>query len=712
MIVIEQAQEALKKYFGYDQFRPHQEEVIKAVLEGKDALVLMPTGGGKSICYQIPALVKNGVAIIVSPLIALMKDQVEGLRNNGVAAAYLNSTQSGQEQQMIENSLLNGQLKMLYVSPEKLLTQHFIRLVSHVPVSLFAIDEAHCISQWGHDFRPEYTQLSFMKSQFPNIPLIALTATADKITRRDILHQLHIPNAEVFLSSFDRPNLSLTVAGGQKRIQKIIQFIEKRPYQSGIIYCLSRKSTESVASSLRKEGLKVAHYHAGMSAQQRAKVQEDFLRDRTPIICATIAFGMGIDKSNVRWVIHYNMPKNLEGYYQEIGRAGRDGLPGETLLFYSYADVIAQRKFVEESGQRDLQQAKLERMKQYAESLTCRRKILLSYFGESLEHNCGNCDVCKNPPKFFDGTVIAQKALSACVRLKEEVSTGMLIDVLRGSTRIDLRQKGYDQIKTYGAGRDLSFIDWQQYFQQMLNLGLVEIAYDQNSHVRVTEAGREVLFQGKKIEFTHLSEFEERTQKQKAAEKPKTKEQLFREELFEQLWKLRKEIAEQENLPPHLVFNDTTISEMASDRPYTITDVRNISGVSEEKLRKYGRPFISAIAKFIYDKYVDGNRIKGGTQLWSYNLLKRGMPVSEIIKVRKLSAGSVYGHFAFLYEHGYNIDIFKYISHDELDRVKLVCMKLGTKDTLERKIGESINPKLEQYKVGLALAHFRRFGLN
>lgn len=417
---INAAKEALKQYFGYDQFRPLQEEIIERVLDKKDALVLMPTGGGKSICYQIPAIIQEGICIVVSPLIALMKDQVEGLRANGVAAAFLNSSLSGSEQMAIESQAMKGQLKLLYVSPERLLSSNFLNMLSTLSISLIAIDEAHCISAWGHDFRPEYTQLKFLKERYPDVPLIALTATADKITRKDIASQLTLNNPEYFIASFDRPNLGLTVMPGRNRYALIVDFVKKRPNQSGIIYCLSRKSTEDMASKLKNDGFSAHCYHAGLPPKIRAKAQENFINDKTTIICATVAFGMGIDKSNVRWIIHYNMPKNIESYYQEIGRAGRDGLQGDTLLFYSYGDVIQLRKFLDESGQKEVQLAKLKRMQQYAEAFVCRRKILLSYFGEDLAENCNNCDICQNPPRQFDGTVLAQKALSAITRLTKK----------------------------------------------------------------------------------------------------------------------------------------------------------------------------------------------------------------------------------------------------------------------------------------------------
>ncbi|MEO1451245.1 MAG: DNA helicase RecQ, partial [Bacteroidota bacterium] len=488
------AHQTLKQYFGYDTFRPFQEEIIATLQRGKDVLVLMPTGGGKSICYQVPALMHPGMTIVISPLISLMKDQVEALKANGVAAAFLNSSQSPKVQAGIVEKALLADIKLLYVSPEKALSQDFMEMLDRVKLNLIAVDEAHCISQWGHDFRIEYTQLGIFKRRYKGVPLIALTATADRATRSDIIHQLQLQQPEVFVASFDRPNLSLSVRPAQKRLQQIKEFIRLRPGQSGIIYCLSRKATESLAAKLQEAGFPAISYHAGMSPAARSRAQEDFVKDEVPIVCATIAFGMGIDKPNVRWVIHYNLPQTMENYYQEIGRAGRDGLPSDTLLFYSLGDVITYRKFIEESGQPELKEAKLNRMLQYAQASTCRRRILLSYFGEHLPADCGNCDVCEDPPQRFDATIIAQKALSAVARLKQQVGMSMLIDVLRGSNRKEIRDKGFDQIKTFGAGAEMRPAEWQFCLLQMLDQGLLEIAFERGRALQLTEASRPVLF--------------------------------------------------------------------------------------------------------------------------------------------------------------------------------------------------------------------------
>ena len=600
--------QTLKTYFGYDSFRPLQEEIIRHILDGNDALVLMPTGGGKSICYQLPALLREGTAVVVSPLISLMKDQVEALCANGISAGALNSSNDETENAALRRACTEGRLKLLYISPEKLLAEANY-LLRDMHISLFAIDEAHCISQWGHDFRPEYAQMGILHQQFPNVPIIALTATADKITREDIIRQLHLNHPRIFISSFDRPNLSLTVKRGYRQKEKsktILDFIARHPGESGIIYCMSRSKTESVAQMLQKQGIRTAVYHAGLSPARRDEAQDDFINDRVQVVCATIAFGMGIDKSNVRWVIHYNLPKSIESFYQEIGRAGRDGLPSDTLLFYSLADLILLTKFATDSGQEGINLEKLQRMQQYAESDICRRRILLSYFGETADHDCGNCDVCKNPPERFDGTIIVQKALSAIARTEQQISTGVLVDILRGTMSPEVVSKGYQQLKTFAAGREVPARDWHDYLLQMLQLGYFEIAYNENNHLKITSTGSDVLFGRATARLVVIRQEETNETKQGRKRKvplpgkelPLGLPDTENEALFEALRKLRKRLADEEALPAYIVLSDKVLHLLSTSRPATIEEFGNISGIGEYKKKKYGKEFVALIRKF------------------------------------------------------------------------------------------------------------------
>lgn len=604
-----QIQQVLKTYFGYDSFRPQQEEIIRHLLQKRDALVLMPTGGGKSVCYQVPALVCEGTAVVVSPLISLMKDQVESLCTNGIAAAALNSNNDETENLRIRRTCMEGKLKLLYISPEKLLAEANY-LLRDISISFFAIDEAHCISQWGHDFRPEYAQLGILRSLFPQTPVIALTATADKLTREDIVRQLHLREPRIFLSSFDRPNLSLTVKRGYQQKEKnkaILDFIGRHRGESGIVYCMSRSKTESVAQMLQKSGIRTAVYHAGLDTEKRNRAQDDFINDRIQVVCATVAFGMGIDKSNVRWVIHYNLPKSIESFYQEIGRAGRDGLPSDTLLFYSMADLILLTKFANESGQREFNLEKLQRMQQYAEADICRRRILLNYFGEQRTHDCGNCDVCKNPPERFDGTVIVQKALSAIARTNQQIGTPMLVDILRGNLNAELKEKGYHQLKTYGAGRDIPARDWQDYLLQMLQMGYFEVAYNESNHLKITPAGSDVLFGRETARLVVICREETtgtRGRKRQAAspvmrELPLGMDSGESADLFEALKNLRKRLADEEVLPAYIVLSDKVLHLLAAQRPTTLEAFGNVSGISEYKKRKYGKEFVKLIRRFV-----------------------------------------------------------------------------------------------------------------
>ncbi|MBP8823254.1 MAG: DNA helicase RecQ [Flavobacteriales bacterium] len=593
----------LEKHFGFKSFRPQQEEVINHVLAGHDAVVLMPTGGGKSLCYQVPALAKEGLTVVVSPLIALMKDQVQALQANGIPAAFLNSTLTFTEEQAIHAQLRGGAMKLLYVSPERLLSANFLDRVAEWNPALFAIDEAHCISSWGHAFRPEYKRLDVLKKRFPQVPMIALTATADKAVRSDIAAHLGMRNERLFTSSFDRPNLSLAVLPGQNRWQTLQRIMARHAGACGIIYCNSRKGTEKLAAQLQGIGVRADCYHAKMDAAERDSVQDSFIQGHTHVVCATIAFGMGIDKGDVRFVVHWNMPGTLEGYYQEIGRAGRDGTPAETILFYSYADVQTHIHFMEEVEDpqyKAIMGAKLDRIKEYAEAQVCRRTVLLSYFSEEVVQPCGNCDVCKNPPTYFDGTLLAQKALSAVYRCHQQLGMSVLIDVLKGTHSTEVQQQGYGQIKTFGAGADVSAFAWMMFLQQFIQYGLVEIDYKDRYHLKITPLGHRVLKGEHPVRLVTpetLKERQERTRKPKPKQSAATSATPASADLLGRLKALRLSISKEIGKPAFVVFSDATLIDMAEKQPRTITEFRQVNGVGDHKTKMYAERFLEVVGE-------------------------------------------------------------------------------------------------------------------
>lgn len=695
MITSQILHQTLKENFGYEKFRVNQEQVINTILSGQDTLAIMPTGGGKSICFQLPALLFPGITIVISPLIALMKDQVDSLKANGIQACFINSSQTDAEQQSHIQNLIDNKVKLVYVAPESL--SYLEKAFSQITISLIAIDEAHCISSWGHDFRPAYTNLGYLKNRFPSTPILALTATADKATRKDISKQLNLKEPRSFISSFDRKNLSLEVRPALERVKQIVDFISAKPRESGIVYCLSRKTTEELAEKLQKAGVNAKAYHAGLDSAVRSKTQDDFINDDCQVVCATIAFGMGIDKSNVRWVIHYNLPKNIEGYYQEIGRAGRDGLPSETILFESYGDVIQLQKFASQGLNAEVQLAKLERMKQYADALSCRRKILLSYFGELVTENCGNCDICKNPPAFFDGTIIAQKALSAIIRLQELEPLPVIVDFLRGSKNAYIFEKEYQNLKTYAVGADISWHDWNQYIIQLINQGYCEIAFHLQNKIRLTTLAREVLFEGDKVQLTMV---QKSTVEKTDAKEPKSKSTS--NSLFEKLRKLRYEISKEESVPAYVIFSDAALRQMETKRPMSDVELIAIDGVGKAKLEKYGDVFINAIIEFQKNKTVKPKK-EAGTYKETLLLFTGGLNVEEIALKRKLGLGTIMSHLAKLYLDGETIDLHQFVSKEEVELIFEAHIKLEKPTTLKPYF-DYLEEKLGYDKIRLALS--------
>ncbi|WP_187992624.1 ATP-dependent DNA helicase RecQ [Vibrio harveyi] len=591
-------QRVLEDVFGYQEFRDGQQLVIDAAVEGRDSLVILPTGGGKSLCYQIPALVRSGITLVISPLISLMKDQVDQLKANGVSAECINSTMPREELLSVYNRMHTGHLKLVYVSPERVLMRDFIERLENLPLSMIAVDEAHCISQWGHDFRPEYAALGQLKQQFSHVPFMALTATADDATRRDILERLQLNNPEVYLGSFDRPNIRYNLVEKHKPVSQIVRYLETQKGNCGIIYCGSRKKVEMVTEKLCNNHIRAAGYHAGMDADERAYVQEAFQRDDIQIVVATVAFGMGINKPNVRFVVHFDIPRNIESYYQETGRAGRDGLPAEAMMLYDPADISWLRRMLDEKDdgpQKQVETHKLNAMSAFAEAQTCRRQVLLNYFGEYREKPCGNCDICLDPPKHFDATEEARKALSCVYRVNQSFGMGYVVEVLRGMQNIRVRENGHDKISTYAIGRDHSHDYWVSIFRQLIHKGLLFQNITRNSTLQLTEEARPLLRGDVTLELA-VPRLDTAA---RAAKSDKLTSKNYDKKLFAKLRKLRKSIADEDGLPPYVVFSDATLIDMAEILPTSYGEMLAVSGVGQRKLEKYADPFLDLIQEHI-----------------------------------------------------------------------------------------------------------------
>jgi len=591
-------QHVLETVFGYQTFRDGQQEVIEAAMAGQDSLVIMPTGGGKSLCYQIPALVRDGLTLVISPLISLMKDQVDQLKANGVAAECINSTMSREALISVYNRMHQGTLKLVYVSPERVLMRDFIERLESLPLAMIAVDEAHCISQWGHDFRPEYAALGQLKQQFAHVPVMALTATADDATRKDILHRLQLNQPHTYLGSFDRPNIRYTLVEKHKPVSQILRFLDSNKGSCGIIYCGSRKKVEMLTEKLCNNHIRAAGYHAGMDADERAWVQEAFQRDDLQIVVATVAFGMGINKPNVRFVVHFDIPRNIESYYQETGRAGRDGLPAEAMMLYDPADISWLRRMLDEKDdgpQKQVESHKLNAMSAFAEAQTCRRQVLLNYFGEYREKPCGNCDICLDPPKHFDATQEAQKALSCVYRVNQSFSMGYVVEVLRGMQNIRVRENGHDKLSTYGLGRDHSHDYWVSIFRQLIHKGLLTQNITRNSTLQLTEEARPLLRGDMSLELA-VPRLDTAA---RAAKADKLSNKHYDKKLFAKLRKLRKAIADEDGLPPYVVFSDATLIDMAEILPTSYGEMLAVNGVGQRKLEKYADPFLDLIQEHI-----------------------------------------------------------------------------------------------------------------
>lgn len=696
----------LQKYFGYTTFYPLQEEIIQEVLGRRDVFVLMPTGGGKSLCYQLPALLFDGVTIVISPLIALMKDQVDGLLANGIPAMFINSSLEYHEIDARRRSLSNKEVKILYIAPERLVMPEFLSFLQGLKVSLFAIDESHCISEWGHDFRPEYRQLQLLKERFPGVPIMALTATATPVVQEDIITQLKLSDGKVFKASFNRKNLYYQIKPKDHPYHRIVHYIQERKKDSGIIYCQSRKTVESLAAELQAAGYRALPYHAGLTAEERTRNQEQFIRDNVEIIVATIAFGMGIDKPNVRYVIHYDLPKSIEGYYQETGRAGRDGLKSDCILFFSYADKFKIEYFIhqkEDEHEKQIAYKQLREMTNYCESNVCRRRLLLAYFGENFdEPNCGNCDVCLEPKERFDGTIAAQKILSCVYRLGERFGIHYVIDVLLGSKNQKVLQNQHDTIKTYGVGKEYAKSQWQAFIRELIQLGYVRLEGDKYPVLRLNEKSRDILLRKEKVSLTKPEE-----------ESPIRKVETDKEydhTLFERLRALRKTLADEEGVPPYIIFHDTSLKEMSISYPRSLLGLRRISGVGDQKLMKYGKVFLKEITDYCEQHSILPQQVvhqrteslvnqqKPSTIQTTLELYQRHLTIHEIAQKRGLALSTIVSHLEKLILDGEDISLNGLVDAGKQQRIQQAFRESGM---------EALSPVKERLGTGYTYEEIR-----
>lgn len=697
--MLDRANGILKSTFGFAQFRPSQEKIIEQILQGNDALVLMPTGGGKSLCYQIPALLREGTGIVVSPLIALMQDQVDTLKELGVKAAFLNSSLEFSEARIIEQQLLDNQLDILYVAPERLLTERMLQLLDQSTLSLFAIDEAHCVSQWGHDFRPEYQQLKHLHTRYPSIPRIALTATADQRTRDEIILQLQLQEANIFIDSFDRPNIHYAISDGNNPKQRLWKFIqENHADDAGIIYCLSRKKVEAIAEWLEEQGRTALPYHAGLSAEIRQINQQRFLREEAVIIVATIAFGMGIDKPDVRFVAHLSLPKSIEAYYQETGRAGRDGQAANAWMAYGLQDVITLRQFSQDSSADEIHKRvehhKLEAMLGLCELVTCRRYALLEYFDEISNESCGNCDNCLNPPQKWDATKSAQMALSCVYRTEQRFGVNYIVDILLGKTNERIQRNSHDQLSTFGIGQEISAAEWRVIMRQLIAIGFLEIDMERHGALRLTENCRPLLRGEQSLQLRKV----EKQEKSISGKKVKHAVRPQDSTLWESLRSLRLSLAEESGVPPYVIFHDATLQEMLKRRPVSQNDMSRISGVGDQKLSRFGQKFLNEIAKHPLPELLDNNL--SDTVNETLILFQQGEDVEKIVSKRELKHATIYAHLSEAIEVGL-LDVKEVLDLDEREYDEIVFAIESLEDEEQGRLKQVYEALEESYDYGI-----------